>query len=178
MKKTTISSLVVLVLSAQCAFSQGFGIPSKNGGIGFGNLPSFTGIRFNFKDSNLEKVNGINITAWAPKDEELHTGDVNGISVGVPLALGSENRSGISLGIFGVGARRNVSGINIAGIGVGAGNKLSGINIGGVGLGAGGDVTGFNLGLVGVGAGGDIKGINIGGVGMATLSALTSVVSA
>ena len=155
-----------MLLSANCAFSQGFGVPSKKGGIGFGNLPSFTGIRFNFKDGNVEKVSGINVTAWAPKDDDLHTGDINGISLGLPMALGAENRSGISLGVFGVGAKRNMSGINIGGIGVGAGGDVSGFNLGVVGVGAGGDIKGINIGGIGLGASGDATGFNFGGIGM------------
>lgn len=166
MNKRITLALAMLLLLSQSAISQGFGIPSKKGGIGFGHLSRFTGIRFNFKDQNIEKVNGINVSVWAPKDDDVHTGNVNGISIGFPMAIGSENRSGINLGILGAGAMANLSGINIGGIGVGAGDKLSGINIGGIGVGAGGDVTGFNFGTIGVGSGGDIKGINIGGIGM------------
>src|SRR5690606_12876993 len=95
-KRITIAVAICLAV-AQAAFSQGFGVPSKKGGIGFGNLPNFTGIRFNFKDKNVEEVNGINFSVWHPKDDEFHTGNINGMSVGLPMAMGSENRSGISL---------------------------------------------------------------------------------
>jgi hypothetical protein len=148
------------------AFSQGVGIPSKKAGIGFGNSPRFSGIRFNFRDKNIEKVNGINVTVWQPKSEEDQTGNVNGISLGLPLAMGTENRSGIGLAIAGVGARNNLSGIHIGGLGIGAGGDVKGINIGGLGIGSGGDLKGINIGGLGAGSGGTVAGINIGGLGV------------
>lgn len=156
---------IFLLVTSQL-FSQGFGIPSKRGGIGFGNLSRFTGIRFNFKDKNVERINGINVTVWSAKHEDNQTGTVNGIAIGLPMSMGAENQYGIGLGIGGVGATRNLAGINIAGLGVGAGESVSGFNFGGLGVGAGEDLTGINIGGLGAGAGGDVKGINIGGLGV------------
>lgn len=45
---------VLLVTIAFNSFSQGVGIPSKKAGIAFGNLPVFNGLRFNFRDKNVE----------------------------------------------------------------------------------------------------------------------------
>lgn len=157
---------IFLLLSTAQLFSQGFGIPSKRGGIGFGNLSKFTGIRFNFKDKNVERINGINVTVWSANNDNAQTGTVNGIALGLPMAMGAENQYGIGLAIGGVGATRNLAGINIAGLGVGAGESVSGFNLGGLGVGAGGDLTGINIGGLGAGAGGDVKGINLGGLGV------------
>jgi hypothetical protein len=158
----------VLLLSAVSVqtFSQGVGIPSKKAGIGFGNLPAFTGVRFNFKDRDLVKVNGINVTAWMPKDEDAMSGTVSGLALGVPLAAGSGSIHGIGIGIFGVGARRNLYGINAGGLGVGAGGNVKGINVGGLGVGAGGTLWGINVGGLGVGSGGKLIGLNVGGLGV------------
>lgn len=170
-RKATISILLLLITFA--SYSQGVGIPSKRGGIGFGNLPSFSGFRFNFIDKNVEKISGVNVTIWQPKDEDVQTGTVNGISIGLPLAMGTENKNGIGLGIFGVGAKKNLSGFNIGGLGVGAGGNVTGFNAGGLGIGTGGNLKGFNFGGLGAGAGGNVLGINIGGLGIGAGGNLT-----
>src|SRR5579872_6647194 len=157
---------VALLCASFISYSQGLGIPSQKGGIGFGNLPTFTGIRFNFIDKKVEKINGINVTIWQNKEQDDQTGTVNGISLGLPLAIGTANKNGIGLGVFGVGASKNLSGINIGGIGVGAGGNVTGLNIGGIGIGSGENLKGINIGGIGAGAGGDVVGINIGGVGI------------
>ena len=184
-------SFMMIAAGAQ---AQGFGIPSKRWGIGFGNSRRFTGIRFNFRDSRVERVTGINVTIWQPHEDDersrvygISTGiiagggylrgiqiaalgvvgfqDVKGVSFGV-LGLGSGGDLwGINIGGLGAGAGGDVFGLNIGGLGIGAGGSLSGINLGGLGVGAGADVIGFNFGLGGVGAGRDLQGINIGGLG-------------
>jgi hypothetical protein len=159
--------LLVAVAASICStvFSQGLGIPSKKGGIGFGNLHHFAGLRFNFRDKNVEKITGVNVTVWQPKDDEDQTGVMNGISVGVPVAMGTEDRNGIGVGIAIVGAKKNLTGLNVGGLGVGAGGNVKGITIGGLGAGAGGSVSGLTIGGLGAGSGGDVKGITIGGLG-------------
>lgn len=158
--------LPVFLLSLASAYSQGLGIPSKRGGIGFGNLPEFSGIRFNFIDKNVQRISGINVSIWQPKEDTVQTGTINGLSIGLPMAFGSENRSGIGVGIFGVGAKKNLKGINLGGLGVGAGGNVTGINIGGLGIGCGGDIKGINIGGLGAGSGGSVTGINFGGLGV------------
>lgn len=166
--------ILFLFLSASvCTQAQGLGIPSKRGGIGFGNLTKFTGIRFNYKDKNVDRINGINVTIWQNELEEEQTGTMTGIALGLPLAMGVENQRGISIGIGGAGATRTISGINIGGLGVGAGEKASGLNIGGLGVGAGDQLAGITIGGLGAGAGGDIKGITLGGLGVGAGGNLT-----
>ncbi len=164
--KSKIIASFLLAFAAYNVFAQGLGVPSKKGGIGFGNLPTFTGLRFNYSDRNVDKINGVNVTVWQAKDESEQTGTVNGIAIGLPLAMGSEDFHGVGVGIGGVGAKGNLSGINIGGLGVGSGQDVTGINIGGLGVGSGGDIKGINLGGLGAGSGGDIVGINFGGLGV------------
>ncbi len=156
----------LLTTLSTSVFSQGFGIPAKTGGIGFGNLPTFSGVRFNFIDRNVEKLSGINVTIWQPKNESEQTGTMTGLSLGLPLAMGTENKRGMNLGVLGVGVKKNLWGFNFGGFGVGAGGSISGVNIGGLGIGAGGDLNGINIGGLGAGSGGDVNGINIGGLGI------------
>ncbi|MFN7603560.1 MAG: hypothetical protein ACK5R0_19380, partial [Bacteroidota bacterium] len=128
------------------AIAQGVGIPSKTSGIGFGNLPRFSGIRFNFADKRVKKISGINFTVWQAKQDSLQTGTMSGISLGLPLAMGTDSRSGITLGALGAGARSQMTGINVGGLGIGAGGSIKGINLGGLGIGSGGDLKGINIG--------------------------------
>jgi hypothetical protein len=165
--------VIAIVFISGNAFSQGLGIPSKYGGIGFGNLSKFTGIRFNFKDTNVETINGINTTIWQPKGDADQRGTVNGISIGIPMAAGHENQNGVSIGVLGIAAMRNLTGINIGVLGAGAGNNIIGLNVGGLGIGSGQDLRGINIGGIGAGAGGDVSGINFGGVGIGAGGNLT-----
>jgi hypothetical protein len=159
--KTTFSAAIIIIVSCFTQLNaQYVNIPSKTWGIGFGNSPRFTGIRFNFADKNIEKINGINVSIWARKNFGDETGSINGISLGVPLAVGAANRNGINLGIFGVGAAEKLRGFNLGLLGLGAGDEVAGINIGGLGLGSGGSVKGINIGGLGVGAGGSISGLS------------------
>jgi hypothetical protein len=182
--------LLGLVFTFNSAFPQGVGIPSKKGGIGFGNLERFTGIRFNFKDRNVDRINGINVTVWKMKDDSEQTGTVNGISLGLPLAMGHANQNGVSvgvgvaatedlaginIGVLGAGAGQNMTGFNFGGLGVGTGQHLRGVNIGGLGAGAGGDVSGLNIGGVGIGAGGNLSGVSFGGVGVGSGGNVTGI---
>lgn len=143
--------------------AQGFNIPAKKWGIGFGNSREFTGIRFNYRDSRVRRITGVNVTLWQPKEDNKHS-VINGLSLG--LIPGGGDMNGIQVGVFGVAGMNDIKGISLGILGVGCGNDLSGINIGGLGIGSGGDVWGLNIGGLGVGAGGDLKGINLGGLGV------------
>ena len=131
--------------------------------ISIGNYPAVNGLRLNFRDSDLERVHGVNITIWEPY--EPASGTVTGAAIGLPLT-GAGEIHGLATGIFGVSASRKLSGLTLAPIGAGAGGDVSGIAIGGVGLGAGGNLGGLIVGGVGAGAGGNLKGIIVGGVGV------------
>ena len=162
-KRYSWAVALTLILASQGALADdGFGIPSKRWGIGFGNSKRFTGIRFNFRDSGVERVDGINFTLWQPRDQERGA-EVNGLSLG--LIPGGGRMRGIQLGVLGVAATESMSGLSIGLLGCGAGGDMTGINFGGLGCGAGGSVRGINIGLLGMGAGEELWGINIGGLG-------------
>jgi len=170
-----ISAITLLLFIVLPTLGQGIGIPSKKGGIGFGNLKRFTGIRLNFIDRGLEKVTGINVAMWKPKRDSAVSGTINGIAIGLPISTGAGNINGISAGIFGVGAGQSMHGINVGGLGIGAGADLTGINIGGLGAGGGGSLKGFTFGGLGAGAGDDVSGVSIGGLGVGAGGDLTGI---
>jgi len=157
-----VYGLIFIIIAATSSYAQGFGLPSKQWGLGFGNTRRFTGIRFNFRDSRVQRVTGINVTLWQPYDDDQNA-RVNGISVG--LIPGGGYLRGLQVGVLGVSAYKDVRGISFGVLGVGSGGDMWGINIGGLGAGAGGDVVGLNIGGLGIGSGRDLQGITIGGLG-------------
>lgn len=158
-----LTAILSMFFASSTLFSQSFDFPSKKWGISFGNSKEFTGLRFNFRDSRVKRITGINVTLWMPKKDNEEA-RVNGLSLG--LAAGGGYMHGIQLGVLGVGAKKNLAGLSIGLIGVGSGENVAGINIGGLGAGAGENMTGLNIGGLGVGAGENLIGINIGGLGV------------
>jgi len=154
--------LIFFLTSSWIFPARGLTVPARTWGICFGNSPSFTGLRFNFIDRNIQTINGINLTLWKPPDK-LVSGTVNGFSLGlIPYA---NHLNGIQIGLLGAGAKENITGITIGLIGAGSGRDMKGINIGGLGVGAGQNLIGLNIGLLGVGAGENVTGITIAGLG-------------
>ena len=184
-------SVVTIALSSAQAKSLDF--PSSEWGISFGNSQRFNGLRFNYRDHDVEEINGVNVTLW--KGYRPQTSVIRGVSFGVLpsggrlvglnlglLGAGAEqdlhglslgllgagaggNIHGITVGALGCGAGGNVRGLALGGLGAGAGGNVTGIVMGWLGCGAGGNVTGCSLGLLGCGAGGNVSGITLGGLG-------------
>ncbi len=157
--------VLLLLLSARVSLAQrgdrALNIGPNKTGLSIGDSREWTGVRLNFRDTRLRKVNGINATIWSPK--EGGEGDINGIALGVPLT-GGRNVRGIQLGA-GFGATEELSGIGLALLGMGSGSGISGIMVGGLGAGTGGDLSGIIVGGAGAGAGGDAVGLIAGGFG-------------
>jgi hypothetical protein len=168
--------LLILVLPLS-SFSQGVGIPSKKWGLGFGNLTTFTGLRFNVIDENIESIKGVNVTVWVPKSFDNQTGSFYGLGIGLPMAMGPENRYGASFALFAVGATEDVMGLNIAGLAVG-GNNVYGINLAGLAVGSGEDLWGLNVAGLAVGSGSNVSGINIGGLAVGSGNNLSGLSAA
>ena len=144
------------------ASAQSLDLLIDNTGLSIGDSRFVRGVRINFRDRKMVRVDGINITVWTPY--EPARGEVHGLALGIP-ATGARRIEGAGIGIFGVGATEDFTGLGIGGFGVGAGRDVKGILIGGFGVGSGGDVTGLTIGGFGAGSGGNVKGITIGGFG-------------
>jgi hypothetical protein len=74
MKKTLVLCIVIALaesftLSAQETRSNGkaLNLPFKKYGISIGNSYEFNGIRINFADEDVKRINGINFTFWLSK---------------------------------------------------------------------------------------------------------------
>ena len=162
--KTLRASILALALAAAPSLSaQVIDLTIHDVGLAIGDKRSMTGLRFNFRDSHLERITGANITIWSP--HRPVTGSVKGLAVGVPLT-GANRIEGLGIGLFGLSVDNSISGIGIGGIGLGAGNDMRGIMLGGIGVGSGGSTEGITIGGIGVGTGGRMRGLQAGGIGV------------
>jgi len=170
---------LAFVMGRGLAGAQSLDIPSKRWGLSFGNSSEFTGLRFNFRDSRVKRITGVNVTLWGPRqdnEEAVVTGlsfgllpggaHLRGVQIGLLGIVGMKSITGVSIAPLGLGAAENVIGINLAGLGLGAGESIVGISLAGLGLGAGKDVRGITVGGLGVGAGERMIGLNVGGIGL------------
>lgn len=130
-------------------------------GLDFGNARRMTGIRLNVQDADLDRVNGINVTLWKPR--EPLSGTVNGLQVG--LLPGSRQVNGIALGLGGVVTEGRARWVTIGGLGAVSNGAIEGIGIGGLGLVADGTMRGIGIGGLGAVSNRDIHGIVVGGLG-------------
>lgn len=169
--RTRIASTFLFALPFSLG-AQVIDLTINNTGLAIGDKPRVDGVRINFRDRNLDRVNGVNITVWSPY--EPPSGVVSGLALGLP-ATGAKTITGISIGVLGVGAQNTISGISIGGAGVGSGGQLHGIMLGGLGVGSGGGISGLSLGLIGVGSGGPLRGVQIGGIGVGGGSELSGI---
>src|SRR5215831_16905047 len=135
-----LSTILVAPLSAQV-----IDLTVHGNGLAIGDKPKMNGVRLNFRDRQLEEINGINATIWGPYSPAK--GTVNGVALGLPVT-GAARINGVGLGVLGLGVENSFTGIGIGGVGVGGGQDLKGIFLGGVGVGAGGRVEGLTFGVI------------------------------
>ena len=161
-------------------------IPSSTWGISFGNSKNFSGIRFNFRECNVERVNGFNFTLWEAKS--VRYSEVNGISLGVvPHAsrlnglnvgfglISEEQMNGLNLGVLAGVSNGYINGINIGGLALVSNGSMLGINFGGLALVSNGDIGGINFGGLAQVANGNLIGINFGGLALVANKNLTGL---
>ena len=153
--------IIIGVIFISRSFAQSLDIPSHKFGISFGNSQTFTGLRFNYRDHQVDKITGLNVTLWDSYKNE--SSEVTGISLGMIPDAGY--LKGVQIGALGVSGRKDITGISVGLLGAGSGGNITGLGIGGLGIGSGGSLRGVFMGGLGVGCGGDISGILIGGIG-------------
>jgi hypothetical protein len=174
-----ITLLLTLLLSINAVTvlrAQSLDLPVKGYGLSFGNSKRFNGLRLNLRDSQVEEINGANITLWRAKDNEQaivrgmslglfpEAGDLLGMQIGIGIAAGN-SLTGISLGLLGAASEQDVFGITIGGLGAAAGRDITGISVAGLGAASGRNMKGIAVALLGAGAGNDATGVMIGGLG-------------
>lgn len=173
--------LTAIVVAAHCPVAAQTGdvsthaslsLPPGGYGICFGNSARYSGLRFNWSDSDIEEINGLNFTFWVPGDPL--SGTINGIDFGLGVT-GAREINGLAFGLGGVFGDQALNGVSIAGLAIIAGLDASGVTISGFGVVASGSLTGFNFGGVGCIAGGDMTGISVGPLGLMASGSLTGV---
>src|SRR5687767_16013468 len=109
--------ILALALAAipAAASAQSLDLTINNTGLSIGDSRFVRGIRLNFRDRNLDRVEGINATIWYPYDD-ARGGVVKGIALGLPVT-GAQRISGAGIGIFGVGAEEQFTGLGVGGFG-------------------------------------------------------------
>lgn len=140
-------------------------------GISFGNQPRWTGLRLNWQDQYLERIDGVNITLWKPGDHV--DGSVNGLAFG--LAPKAGDLRGFSLGVLGVLPERTSYGVTVGGLGIVSGGPTHGLSIAGLGLVTDGGSIGVNLAGLGIVSEGTVAGVNLGGLGIISDGTLAGV---
>lgn len=163
--------LAALLICACCAATPargaGLGLPSSDWGLGFGNLPAFTGVRLSLRDEGAARDTGLRLQLLWPRGRQQ--GELLGVGVG-GLGLGARRLRGLGVAGLGLGAE-SITGAAVAGLGVGC-DRLRGVGLAGLGLGCD-ELDGLAVG--GLGIGGDaLTGVGVGGLGIGG-DALTGV---
>jgi hypothetical protein len=144
MKRYLLLPILLLFVYAPVVHAQSLDIPIKGYGISFGNSKNFTGLRFNWADSGVEQINGLNLTFGfslkalegpreSPSGVSLNyeRGEYNGISFGL-IATIAEELNGLHIGALGLVSRK-ANGM-IGGMVVGS-DELNGLAVSGMYMG-------------------------------------------
>jgi hypothetical protein len=159
---------VLFPANGQDSLCQGraLNIPFHHYGISIGNSCTFNGIRLNFADKYVNRINGINLTLWISLSKNQQA-RVNGLSLGLlPAAFIMQP---VNIGLIGVGTMYCSRGISLGGLIVGG--DVIGLSIAGLGVfadGTRGIMRGVALGGLGVMAPNALSGISIAGLGVGT----------
>lgn len=129
--------------------------------LSIGNTAGVDGLRLNFRDSRLYRVNGVNLTVWIPSG--TGRGEVNGLAIGLP-ATGASTLNGLGVAVGGFAMHRDVNGVLISGLGSGVGGTVTGVTVSGLAMASGQRLRGVNIAGLGVVAGQSLWGLNIAGL--------------
>ena len=157
----------------------------KHVGLSFGNSKRLVGVRFNARDTGVEKVTGLNLTLWKPgenPDFEMtglaiglygpKVSRMTGVALGLGAVVTNEEQSGLSLAGLAVVSQGPVRGGQIGGLALVAQGSLQGLNVGGLATVTQGNMRGLNVGGVAIVSQGAVEGLNFGGVATVAQSEL------
>jgi hypothetical protein len=176
-------SLFSLLTLPAAAHGQSLDLGIANTGLSIGNSPRWTGLRINWADRDVERVNGVNLTLWKPpavRDDQGNSSSanpdftMNGVALGL-VAPVAARFNGVAAGLGGVIAHEAVNGIALGGIGVVSEGTLNGIVIGGLGVVAERGMSGIHLGGLGLVSEGRMRGINLAGLGTVSDGAMIGI---
>jgi hypothetical protein len=170
----TFFCILVFHLHAQDTLTNGtaLNLPFRKYGISIGNSYEFNGLRINFSDKKVQKINGLNFSIWTRFKRDYNNDQVvNGISAGVLTT--AKRMQAVNLFLIGALSFQSLNGISFGGIGLGSG-KVNGLCVSGIYL-QGGDVDGLSLsGLLSY-AENTFNGLSIAGLAVVTEGKINGV---
>lgn len=122
-RSTMILSLVLALVIHPTDTRAELNLTVENVGLSLGNSPRVIGIRVNAVDSDVQRVDGLNLTLWNPRPSPR--ADFNGLAIGV-IGPKARRLHGIAAGGIGATATDRILGLAFGGFGVGA-NHLGGV---------------------------------------------------
>jgi len=140
-------------------------------GVALGHAPRVNGLRINWSDRELERVNGVNLTLWRASGQGVG-GSVNGLALGL-VAPQAGHLRGLSLGTAAVVGERGVAGIAAAGAAVVSGGPMTGVGVSPIAVVAGGGVRGVQAGGLAAVSSGPARGVQLGGLAAVSGGSLT-----
>lgn len=170
--RTQLTAACLLLLVSLPLRGQSLDIGTARTGISFGNSPVWTGLRVNWSDEGVQRVNGINVTIWRP--EENPDFRMNGLALGL-AGPGAATLNGVSAGLGGVVADRAIRGVALGGLGVVSQGTIDGAAVAGLGVVAEGALRGLSIGGLGVVSQGSTTGVTIAGLGTVSQGAMTGI---
>jgi hypothetical protein len=134
-----------------------FNFPFRKYGISIGNSSEFNGIRINYADKNVKKINGLNVTFWFKKVAEHRevsrrfqlaeapnkSAIINGVTAGVIPVAGTMQP--FNAGLLGLFANKSLNGLSIGGL-FAMSDHINGMCVGGLGLVAPKSINGIAAG--------------------------------
>lgn len=170
--RVAAAALLATLVTPPGSSAQSLDLGFANTGISIGNSREWTGIRLNWRDVGVRRVDGINLTVWqAGENPDFR---MRGIALGV-VGPQAATISGVALGLGGVHASERLSGIALGGLGVVSEGEMSGIALAGLGTVSQGRMTGIQAAGLGLVSQGDMRGISVAGLGLVSQGGFTGV---
>jgi hypothetical protein len=117
-RSLSVTALTLACLASSASAQASIDLTVGNIGLAVGDVPRVIGVRLNYTDRRLERVDGLNVTIAGGTP----SGTVNGVELGLVAAtLGTTN--GLALGTFSLRAAERVRGIALSGLVVDVGQK-------------------------------------------------------
>jgi hypothetical protein len=117
-RNTSVLALALACLASAAGAQASIDLTVGNTGLAIGDVPRVIGLRLNYTDRRLTRVDGLNVTVGGG----TATGTVNGIELGLLSAtLGTAN--GLVVAPLTLRASQHIRGIAIGGLGVQAGQR-------------------------------------------------------
>lgn len=148
------------------------GIPSAVEGISLGNSRQFKGLRLNFSDCGIDKIDGVNVTLMWPLENP--NSEINGIALGL-VGPGAARITGIAVAGIGMQATESITGFSFSTFASSSEGEMTGVQIGGLALISKGRMLGINAAAFGIDGYSEVNGFSVGGVGLVSSKGMNGI---